>query len=132
MDLNQKLIVEAVRKYCPSNKVTIQVTSGVGKGFPDLAVGVNGENQYWEIKSPGGKLTPDQVKWHAAWAGNVKVVTTVWEALSMAGASAQIAVEVDRLYRDRYPEAFGEEAAARREASGGEGRDQGRDTEVIG
>jgi hypothetical protein len=95
----------------------------MGKGFPDLVVGVNGDNQLWEVKSPGGELTPDQVKFHAVWGGTVKVVTTVWEALSMAGCDARTAVEIDSYYRDRYPGAFSEEKAeAGRDTARGEGR----------
>ena len=57
MDTVQSLVVDAVRKYSPA---TVEILSRVGKGCPDLLVGVDGRNLLWEIKSPGGKLQPIQ------------------------------------------------------------------------
>lgn len=54
-----------------------------GKGFPDLIVGVAGVNVFLEVKVPGEEesLTPDQVKWHAAWQGQRDVVSSLEDAI---------------------------------------------------
>jgi len=107
-DITQKLIVEAVRKH---SRATVEVLSQVGNGCPDIMVGrrFNGglRNDLWEIKSPGGKLSPEQEKWHKAWMGQVCVVSTIWEAVSMAGVDQRDAAEIDRKYRTRYEEVWG-------------------------
>lgn len=52
-------------------------------GFPDLIVGAAGINVFLEVKVPGKekKLTPDQVKWHAAWQGQKDVVSSLEDAI---------------------------------------------------
>lgn len=61
------------------------------KGVPDLLVGFNdpttGEpvNVLMEVKSKGGKLTPDESEWIAAWKGQVFVVYSAEEALEAVG-----------------------------------------------
>lgn len=49
-------------------------TSGLGDGFPDLVIGVNGWTILMELKDgykPPSKrqLTPDQQRFHASWTG---------------------------------------------------------------
>ena len=83
IDANQGEIVSALR----SVGALVQPLSEVGKGVPDLLVGIHGRLLLLECKD-GAKppserrLTPEQEAWHAAWAGfPVWVVTDVEQAL---------------------------------------------------
>ena len=81
-DANQAEIVAALRAI----GATVQPLHSVGGGCPDLAVGWRGMTSLLEIKDgakppSARKLTPDQVKWHAEWAGHVAVVETVEQAI---------------------------------------------------
>lgn len=82
VDDNQAEIVAALRKIGAS----VTVTSAVGNGFPDLAVGWRGMTTLLELKDgskppSARKLTPEQEKWHANWRGQVAVVETVEQAI---------------------------------------------------
>jgi len=70
IDANQPRIV----LYLRARGATVQILSAVGKGCPDLLVGWQGRNHLLEAKAPKGKLTPDQVLWHAQWQGSVAIV----------------------------------------------------------
>ena len=65
--------------------MTVQHLHGVGQGCPDLVVGYyhNGKkyNILLEVKEKDGKLTPQQVIWHAGWRGQVSVVSSPEEAV---------------------------------------------------
>jgi len=86
IDANQPEIVAAFRD-CGA---TVQHLHTVGKGCPDICVGMctaSGArvNLLIEIKDgakPAGqqKLTPDEQKWHDEWAGSVHVVRSADEA----------------------------------------------------
>lgn len=70
IDANQTQIVSALR----AAGANVQSLSGVGKGVPDLLVGINGVLALFEVKDgqkckSAQKLTPDQVNWHKKWAG---------------------------------------------------------------
>ena len=87
VDGNQAEIVKALRRIGAS----VQILSSVGRGCPDILVGLrtggNGRrNLLMEIKLPGERFTLDQVDWHDAWRGQVAVVETVDEALKIARA----------------------------------------------
>jgi len=77
VDLNQAEIVYALRNL----GATVKDLSKVGGGFPDLAVGYAGVNHLLEVKTPKGKLTPDQCVLHGSWRGKIKVVHSVEEAI---------------------------------------------------
>ena len=84
IDSNQCEIVAALRK------IGCSVTSlaDVGKGCPDLLVGLAGKNYLIEVKDgqkppSAQKLTPDQEIWHKVWQGQVKVVNNVNDALDL-------------------------------------------------
>jgi hypothetical protein len=92
-DANQKQIVEALRKLGYS----VEVTSQVGKGFPDIIVGgihkATGKRANWLLEIKDGsqppskrKLTPDEVLWHERWRGIVFVVNSVEEAINILEA----------------------------------------------
>lgn len=77
VDRNHGEVIKEFRRLGCS----VQDLSGVGKGVPDLLVGAVSpflpfrSNILVEIKDgPKAKLTPDQVKWHGEWKGQVCVV----------------------------------------------------------
>jgi Holliday junction resolvase len=79
-DTNEPEIIEALRA------VGATVQSLDERGVPDLVVGFRGVSYLIEVKTAKGKLTRDQVAWHAGWKGQVAVVRTVEEALAVIGA----------------------------------------------
>ena len=67
---------------------SVEVLSAVGKGCPDIIVGAHGMNYFLEIKDgakppSARKLTPEQIKWHSAWAGQIDVVCSLDEAIAV-------------------------------------------------
>jgi hypothetical protein len=82
-DLNQKQIVDTLRKV----GATVHITNQVGCGFPDLVVGIFGKNYLIEVKNEDtrGRLTPEQEIFLDKWKGKVYVVKTVDEALRVIG-----------------------------------------------
>jgi hypothetical protein len=84
IDENQPDIVKALQQIGCS----VQSLAACGNGVPDLLVGYRGVNILLEVKDGAKtasrkKLTPDQLIWHALWSGQVAVVSTVDEAVSM-------------------------------------------------
>lgn len=82
VDANQSKIVAALRKI----GATVQHLHTIGKGCPDILVGHRGQNVLMEIKDSAKppsarKLTPDEEKWHAEWAGQVHIVSSEQEAV---------------------------------------------------
>ena len=78
VDANQGEIVKALRKM----GCKVQSLAEVGKGCPDLLVGYRGFNILLEVKDgakvpSAQKLTDDEVKWHAGWRGQARVVNSV-------------------------------------------------------
>ena len=87
-DANHAEIVQALRTIGAS----VADTSAVGKGFPDLVVGMRGRNWLLECKdgdkSPSRrKLTPDQVEFKAKWRGHWAVVNSAAEAIEVVSRS---------------------------------------------
>lgn len=83
VDDNQQKIVEALR----SVGATVQILSAVGKGCPDLLVGIFKRNFLMEVKDgekplSAQSLTADEAIWHNEWKGQVAVVSNVDEALA--------------------------------------------------
>ena len=91
IDDNQPAIVTAlVEAGC-----TVQSLAGVGCGCPDLLVGFKGVNVLLEVKNlegldgkvkRGAGITPDQLKWHRWYTGQVAVVHGPQEALDVVAA----------------------------------------------
>lgn len=86
VDANQAEIVRALRYW----GCTVEVTSMVGGGFPDLVVGFRGVNYLIEIKDgnkpPSARvLTTEQERWHRKWLGKAIVVENVMSALHAVG-----------------------------------------------
>lgn len=84
VDANQAEIVEVLRKYGCS----VEVLSDVGRGVPDLLVGLRGKNYLLEVKRPGESLNAGQCQWWDAWRGDVLVVETVAQAIRLTKALA--------------------------------------------
>ena len=78
-DANQPTIVASLRKFGAS----VQCTHTIGHGCPDLFVGYRLEIFAFEIKSPGGKLTPDEMEWRDMWRGNYHIIHTFEEAIEV-------------------------------------------------
>lgn len=86
VDANQERMVQALRQAGCS----VESLAAVGKGVPDLLVGIRGENFLLEVKDgekfpSQRKLTPDQVTWHSQWRGQKSVVKNTEEALKAVG-----------------------------------------------
>lgn len=87
IDLNHKSIVEGLRDIGAS----VLSLAPLGKGAPDIAVGYRGSNTFMEIKNPlmppsKRRLTDAELEWHAAWNGQVTVITSLEDALRVIGA----------------------------------------------
>lgn len=67
-DANESEIVEVLTR-CGASVVRLNA-----KGVPDLLVGFDDANYLVEIKARKGKLTGDQVDWHADWRGGRPVI----------------------------------------------------------
>lgn len=84
VDDNQPEIVRAFQRM----GATVQHLHAVGGGCPDLCVGFRGVNLFVEVKDgskppSARKLTPSQSEWHAAWKGQVAIVSSVEEAIDL-------------------------------------------------
>lgn len=82
IDANQQEIVKAIRQTGAS----VLILSNVGKGCPDLLVGLQNHNYLFEIKD--GKKPPSQRKlteleevFFNLWRGQVSVINSLEEAL---------------------------------------------------
>jgi hypothetical protein len=82
VDQNQAAIVDALR----SVGCSVVSLAAVGKGVPDLLVGLRSRNYLLEVKDgnkppSARKLTEHQEAWHRTWAGQVLTVTSAEDAL---------------------------------------------------
>lgn len=84
-DANHAEIVSALRR-CGCSVLSL---ASIGKGCPDLLVGIGDRNILLEIKSDDGKLTSMQQTWLLAWNGPVRVVRNVDDALAAIGLLKQ-------------------------------------------
>ena len=85
-DANQAEIVKVLRSF----GCTVWDLSSVGDGGPDIAVGYQGRNWFFEIKDgdkppSASSLNAVQRRWHTAWRGQVAVVRCVGAALDTLG-----------------------------------------------
>ena len=84
VDANQPDIVRALRQI----GATVQHLYVIGDGCPDLLVGFRGVNYVLEVKDgdkppSGRKLTPDELRWHDEWRGEVCIVKNEYEAIEV-------------------------------------------------
>ncbi|MFC2085212.1 hypothetical protein ACFLS9_09150 [Bacteroidota bacterium] len=82
-DSNQKKIERFLRAV----GISYFDTSQIGRGFPDIVIGIRGRNYLFEIKNPevsksGQKLTESEEKFHQIWGGQIKIVRTIEDVIS--------------------------------------------------
>lgn len=87
VDANQQVVVEAFRKLGCS----VISLAPIGRGCPDLAVGVAGKNLLVEVKdgakSPSRrKLTEDQETFKQAWRGAILYVENADDVIAIVNA----------------------------------------------
>ena len=82
-DANQAEIVKVLREF----GCTVVDLSAVGSGCPDIVVGYQGRNYFFELKLPAkaSRLNAVQRRWHDAWQGQASVVRCVGAALDALG-----------------------------------------------
>lgn len=84
-DSNHAEIIKALRKI---PNLSVFSTHEVGKGFPDIVIGYKGINYLIEIKDgkkppSARKLTPDEVKFHQDWNGQIDTIKNFEELLQI-------------------------------------------------
>jgi hypothetical protein len=84
-DSNHTEIIKALRKI---PNLSVFSTHEVGKGFPDIVIGYKGINYLIEIKDgnkppSARKLTPDEVKFHQDWHGQISIIKNLDELLEI-------------------------------------------------
>jgi len=79
IDTTQTEIVRALRGI----GAFVQSLADVGNGCPDLLVSFRGKWFVFEVKSPSGKLTPDEVRWHNEARASVLVIYGTDEAIGI-------------------------------------------------
>lgn len=87
-DGNQAEIVNDLRAM----GFSVESLASVGNGMPDIAVGWDRLNWFFELKDPSRpkssqKLNPLQVEFHNSWRGQVAVVKDTWQLLRAIVAS---------------------------------------------
>lgn len=93
-DMNQRDLVLALRQI----GATVQSLASVGKGCPDLLVGVPNRghlspgrlNFLLEVKNPEQvpshrRLNEHETEWHSTWRGQVSVVETFADVYELLG-----------------------------------------------
>lgn len=84
VDRNQREIVHALR----AAGATVQSLASVGKGVPDILIGLEGVNLLAEIKDGAKsksrrKLTWDELSFHRTWKGQVAIIESIEDALDL-------------------------------------------------
>lgn len=82
VDSNHRVIVAAFRALGCS----VQSLAAVGKGVPDLLVGLLGVNHLVEVKATEGKQTKHQVRWCAQWRTPTHMVRNIDDARRLVSA----------------------------------------------
>ena len=78
-DANQASIVKALRDM----GATVVCLHQIGGKCLDILVGHYGKNYLFEIKAPGGRLTPDEAEFLASWNGQASVIHSAEEAVDI-------------------------------------------------
>lgn len=79
VDSNQKKIVDNLREM----GMTVIDLHEVGHGCPDIVVGYRGVNFLFEVKGKHGRLTDNQVELHESWRGQIAVIRSTSDAVSI-------------------------------------------------
>ena len=85
-DANQVEIMRALRGVGAAGLDLSQV----GHGVPDLLVWYRGRYMLMEVKSPAGRLTEHERRWHEAWPDEVIIVRSVDDALRAIGQEKEM------------------------------------------
>lgn len=90
VDVNQSTLVKQLRSI-PG--LTVTHTHTLGQGMADIIVGYQGRNYLLEIKDPNKppsarKLTPDEERFHREWKGQIAVVETLEDVLTLLNLAA--------------------------------------------
>ncbi len=72
LDDNHATIVASLKAMGAS----VETIQGATAGTPDLVVRIFGMERLAEVKPPGEKLKPNQVKWWGAWGREATVLRT--------------------------------------------------------
>jgi hypothetical protein len=88
VDSNHSEIVKGLRTIGAS----VRSTAGIGKGFPDIAVGYRNRNWLFEIKDPDKfpsqrHLTLAEEEFFENWRGQVSIIHSLDEALAVINAA---------------------------------------------
>ena len=78
-DSVQAMIVQQLRDF----GATVWDTHECGHGAPDLVCGWSNRVWLFEVKSPGGRLTQDEIEWRDKWRGNYYVIFNVEQAIEI-------------------------------------------------
>lgn len=97
IDDNQTRIVEALRRIGAS----VLSLASIGRGCPDLLVGLRGVNHLLEVKDAKGELTALQRPWFKAWRGRVSVVRSPEEAICTVMEQAASGRKPDGIEQER-------------------------------
>jgi hypothetical protein len=98
VDRNQPAIVDVFRRMGAS----VEMLHGVGKGCPDLLVGILGFNWIVEVKDGTRKpserrLNDMQQDWHEAWNGQVTVIETTDDAAAFINDARRFAMAASKI-----------------------------------
>lgn len=92
-DGNHGSMVESLRAL----GFSVLSLAGLGKGVPDLLIARNGRNWLVEVKKPkgprgggGGRLTPDQVKFHAEWKARIVVARDLGDVVLATSGQGEV------------------------------------------
>lgn len=77
VDKNQQQIVKQLR----SLGFTVELTYRLGKGFPDFIIADGFFTIPVELKSKGGKLTPDEIQFHNRYKGYIIIAYDIADIL---------------------------------------------------
>ncbi len=72
LDDNHAAIVASLKAMGAS----VETIQGATAGTPDLVVRIFGMERLAEVKPPGEKLNPNQVKWWGAWGREATILRT--------------------------------------------------------
>lgn len=88
VDANQKPITDNLRQVAKDAPLdlTVDLIHTLGKGRPDMMIGVYGLNLLFELKVADEGLTDDEVSWHCGWRGQVDVARTASDIIRIAWA----------------------------------------------
>jgi hypothetical protein len=76
-DGNQPEIIAQLRAI----GATVIDTHNLGHGAPDILVGWHGKNYLFEIKMPGGQITPDEKEFAQYWKGQSTLIRNAEQAI---------------------------------------------------